>query len=66
MSTNTPGLLADSEQVFYVIRVNGVNKTTKFNSRVIAEMEIKNLPDEEKAIAEVVTVTADGSDLLLG
>jgi len=56
----------DLDVVYYVVRVNGVAVSTPFNERMMAEMAKNNLPEEQKMIAEVVPVTADGKQLLLG
>jgi len=56
----------DMDVVYYVIKVNGVQVSTKFTERMMAEMAKNNLPDEQKMIAEVVPVTAEGNQVLLG
>lgn len=56
----------DVNVVKYVVKVNGVEISTRFGERMMAEMAMNNLPDEQKTIAEVVSVTTDGKQLLLG
>jgi len=52
--------------VYFVGRINGQEVTTRFNDRMMAEMAINNLPEEQKLLAEVVPVTTDGKQVLLG
>ncbi len=60
-------LITDSmDVVYFVVKVNGREVTTKFNDRMMAEMAIGNLPEDQKMIAEVVPVTTDGKQVLLG
>jgi len=56
----------DVDTVFYVVKVNGVAVSAPFNERMLAEMAKSNLPEEQMMLAEVVPVTADGNQLLLG
>jgi len=56
----------DINAVKYVVRVNGVDISAKFNDRTMAEMALNSLPDEQRFLAEVMSVTADGKQLLLG
>lgn len=59
-------ILNDQTVVYYVVRVNGQNVSERFENRVIAEMEKQKLDPEQQKLAEVVPVTADGAQLLLG
>lgn len=59
-------LLTDNTVIYYVVRVQGRDITSKVESRAIAEAELSRLPAETRALAEVVPVTADGNQLLLG
>lgn len=59
-------ILNDQVNVFYVVRVNGREVSQRFSSPMLAEMEKAKLDPETQKIAEVATVTSDGSQLLLG
>lgn len=52
--------------VYYVIKANGVNISPKFQNKMVAEMEKQKLSDDMKMVAEIVPVTSDGLELLLG
>jgi len=54
------------DTVFFVVKVNGVEKSTRFTDRMMAEMAIKDLPTDQQMLAEVQTITNDGKQLLLG
>jgi len=56
----------DIDVVYYVVKVNGVPVSTTFTERMMAEMAKNNLPEEQKMIAEVVPVTTEGKQVLLG
>jgi hypothetical protein len=56
----------DMDVVYFVVQVNGVPVSTRFSERMMAEMAKSNLPEEQKMIAEVVPVTTDGKQVLLG
>jgi len=56
----------DMDVVYYVVQVNGIPVSTRFNERMMAEMAKNGLPEEQKMIAEVVPVTTDGKQVLLG
>lgn len=56
----------DMNVVYYVVRVNGVEISTRFNERLMAEMAKNNLPKEQQMLAEVVPITTDGKQILLG
>jgi len=60
-------MITDSmDVVMYVVKVNGVEKSVRFTDRVMAEMAINNLPENERMLAEVQPITQDGKQLLLG
>lgn len=59
-------ILTDGEVVRYVVRVNGQERSERFDNAMLAEMAKHNLSPEERAVAEVVPVTADGKQVLLG
>lgn len=59
-------ILNNGEVVYYAVKVNGIFVTSKFSERMLAEQAKLRLPDNEQTIAEVVTVTSSGQELLLG
>ena len=52
--------------VYYVVRVNGVDITPKWPDKIMAENSLLSLPDDQQLLAEVVPVTLDGKQMLLG
>ena len=56
----------DNNTVYYVVKVNGMEVTPKWPDRMMAENSLLSLPDDQRLLAEVVTVTADGKQMLLG
>lgn len=59
-------ILTDQQVVYYVVRLNGREISSRVETRAIAEMTLNQLPPETQALAEVVPITADGRQLLLG
>ena len=59
-------ILTDETVVYYVVRVNGQNMSMPVATQMLAEMEKQKLSPELQVLAEVVLVTADGKQLLLG
>ena len=59
-------MLQEVDEVKFVVKVNGVVVSVPFTSRMIAEQHISSLPVEQQPLAEVVTVTASGQQVLLG
>ena len=59
-------ILTDNQQIYYVVRVNGANITAPVTSKQVAESTLNTLPPETQALAEVVSVTSDGKELLFG
>lgn len=60
-------MITDSgDVVYYVVRVNGVEVSKRFNARMMAEMAMHDLPAEQNVSAEVVPITTNGDELLLG
>ena len=59
-------VLTDGTVVYYAVKVNGMIVTQKFTSAQMAEQAKEQLSQEAKMLAEVVTVTSDGLELLLG
>ncbi len=56
----------DMDVVYYVVKVNGVIVSPRYSEKLMAEMTIQNLTEAQKMIAEVVSVTTDGKQVLLG
>lgn len=56
----------DMNVVYYAVKINGVITSAKYSEKMMAEMAKEQLPEDQKALAEVVQVTADGKQLLLG
>jgi len=52
--------------VEYILKVNGVPVSGKFTDRTACEMAKLSLPEEQRMLAEVVTVTTDGKQVLFG
>lgn len=59
-------ILNDNTVMYYVVRVNGQNMTVPFSSRQLAEAELTKLAADLRPLAEIVTVTSEGKELLLG
>lgn len=59
-------ILTDQTVVYYVVKIDGKEVSVKFSSPVLAEMEKSKLAPELREKAEVVPVTGDGAQLLLG
>jgi hypothetical protein len=51
---------------YYQVRVKGKSMSQPFEQRVIAEQFVMRLTHEDQPLAEIVTVTAAGQELLLG
>ena len=52
--------------VYYAIKINGQVVGPKHRSVFMAEQAIQQLSETHRSIAEVVPVTTDGKELLLG
>lgn len=59
-------MIKETEQIKYVIKVNGQVVSIQFASAFVAEQAVGQLAPEQQAIAEVVPVTASGKEVLLG
>lgn len=59
-------MLTEVQQTLFSIRVNGRVVASNLPSRQLAEAQLLTLPAEQRALAEIVPVTADGRSLLLG
>lgn len=53
-------------EVFFVVKVNGVAVSAKISDRAVAESVRLQLPAEQQSMAVVETVTQSGQSLLLG
>lgn len=52
--------------VYYALAVNGRIVSAKYATSFTAEMARASLPADQQLIAEVITVDAEGRQLLLG
>ena len=59
-------LANDENQVFYVIKVNGVVVSAQFTDRAVAESQRATMPPEAQASSIVEAVTHDGKQVLFG
>lgn len=59
-------LAGDMNQIFYVVKVNGVAVTAKTADRHVAEAQRAQLPPESQSVAIVEAITENGSQMLLG
>ena len=53
-------------EIMYVVKVNGKEVSPKVASAALAEHYISNLDLSQKPLAEIVQVTTDGKNMLLG
>ena len=63
---NNENILTDSEQALYAVSVNGQIVSPNYMTPQAAQDQIKLLSEAHQSIAEVVPVTADGQQVLLG
>ncbi len=56
----------NGDVVYYVVRVNGAEVSKRFAIRMMAEMAMHSLPAAQNMIAEVVSITTNGDQVLLG
>lgn len=56
----------ESNQEYYIIKVNGKPVSPRYGSRLIAESERLKLDEPQRSVAEIVPVTEDGKDILFG
>lgn len=56
---NNPG-------IFYALKVSGRLVSRPVSDRTLLERQKDTLPESERHIAEIVSVTSDGKELLLG
>ena len=59
-------IIENGDVIYYVVKVNGNEVSPRYASALLAEAQIEKLSQAHRAVAEVVTVTAEGKDLLLG
>jgi hypothetical protein len=57
-------MLNENQELKYVVKVNGKVRTAPLLKN-LAEAAIQNLPENERALAELVAVTNTGQELLL-
>lgn len=50
----------------YAVKVNGKVVTQPFTTQTLAEHALYNLPEDQRQTAQVVPVTQDGKEILLG
>ena len=59
-------MIKETEQLKYVIKVNGEVVSIPYATAHLAEAAIAQLSEAHQSIAEVVPVTANGQEVLLG
>ena len=59
-------MITEVTPTFFCIKIKGVVVVPNIPSRQLAEATLFNLPADQRVIAEIVPVTADGKSLLLG
>lgn len=59
-------MIEETEQLRFVIMVAGKTVSIPFITEQAAVQHIANLPQDQQTIAEVVPVTSDNKQLLLG
>ena len=64
---NNENLITDaSQETYYAVSVNGAIVSPRYATPALAEDMIKLLSEAHQSIAEVVPVTSDGKQILLG
>ena len=59
-------MIENTEKLRYVIMVNGNRISVPFLTEQAAVQHLANLPQDQQLIAEVVPITQDDKQLLLG
>jgi hypothetical protein len=59
-------MLTEINQSLFAVRVNGRTIATNLPSRQLAEATLLTLPQHERALAEIVSITSDGKTVLFG
>ena len=59
-------MLETQDTVKYAVKVNGAIVTKGFPTPGLAAYAIQNLAEDQQMLAEVVSVTEDGKEILLG
>lgn len=59
-------MLTDSAVIYYALKLNGRLITPPMLNPALLEEYRRNLPIDQAPLAEVVSVTAAGTELLLG
>ena len=55
-----------SQMTYYALKINGRIITPPLSERSLTETYRSNLPPDQKILAEVVSVTSTGQEILLG
>jgi len=56
----------NNTELKYVVLVNGVEVSARYTTPQAAEATLEHLSEAHRSIAEIVSVTDDGNQLLLG
>lgn len=59
-------MLTEIDQVKFVVMMNGQAICAPQPTRHLAEMVLMNLPQQSRSLAEIVVVSNNGQQLLLG
>lgn len=59
-------VLAGGEVVYYAVKVNGKIVASNFLTHRAAESVVENFSEDRRMLAEIVPMTADGKEILLG
>lgn len=59
-------MLTEVSTMKFVVKVNGVIVSPTLPTRRLAESMILTLPADQQAIAEILTISDQGKELLLG
>lgn len=59
-------VLSDGTVMYYAVKLNGRIITPPLVERYSLQQHIATLPKDQQALAEIVTVTQSGQELLLG
>lgn len=59
-------MIDEETKVYFVVMVNGIQVSPMFEEKMLAEMEKAKLSPDKRELAEVVVMTKQGQQLLLG
>lgn len=59
-------ILTDGTVLYYALKVNGKLVTAPMSDRFMLEQQRQALPQDQRLVAEIVTVTPSGQEVLLG